>query len=351
MVAPVSVMFPTSRSLTTKTSPAKLVFAAVSVSAERRSVEEPIFAPKEMSPRPALTTKASRLSPIAMTAPKMAISSAIVPREVIVEVPPPDKVTEFENSIPPAVEVTPTLSIVAMLAIFRALLKLEAEPLNITPLLPVSVVMPVIAPPPVTPLTFSVAPAPVAVTFNPLLAVNRSSSALLRIRFVETPPVPTITFTPEFAVKLIDPVTPSKASTATSFATTASELLKVDAVVIKKTPSTFDVRSVTPCTLPPPVTPLTVIDAPAPVAVIASDPASVMKSSSVSVRLSPPTSAVPRKMSTPLLPVMLISPVTLIALSIEMSPALAIVSDVRVSLSPTAPTNETCPAPAVNVKA
>ena len=192
-----------------------------------------------------------------------------------------------------------------------------------------SVVVPVIAPPPVTPFTVIDDPAPVAVTFSPPLAVNRASSALPRIRFVETPPVPTMTFTPEFPVKLSDPVTPSKASTATSFATTASELLNVDAVVTKKTPSTFDVRSVSPFTLPPPVTSLTVIDAPTPVAVIASDPASVMKSSSASVRLSPPTSAVPRKMSTPLLPVILTAPVTFIAFPIEMSRALTTVSDAR----------------------
>ena len=237
-----------------------------------------------------------------------------------------------------------------MLAIVRALSNEELAPVKVTPLLPVSVVVPVMFPPPVTPLTFSVEPAPVAVTFIPPLAVNRASSALLRIRSVERPPVPTMTFTPEFPVKLIIPVTSSAASIATSFATTASELLKVDAVVIKKTPSTFDVRSVAPCTSPPPVTPLTVIAAPVPVAVISSDPASVMKSSSASVRLSP-APAVPRKISTPVLAVMLSAPFTFIVFPIEMSPALTTVSDARVMVSPTAPVKVMLPAPAVRVNA
>ena len=58
VVGPVNEIFPTLRSPNTKTSPSKLVFAAVNVSAERRLVKAPISPPKEISPAPALTIKA-----------------------------------------------------------------------------------------------------------------------------------------------------------------------------------------------------------------------------------------------------------------------------------------------------
>ena len=347
VVGPVNEIFPTFRSPTTKTSPAKVVFVAVNVSAERRFVKAPISPPKEISPRPALTIKASELFPIATIGPTTLMMSPALPLEVIVEVPPPDKVTEFKNSIPPVVEVTPTLSIVAMLATFRALLKVEVEPLNVTPLLPVSVVVPEIVPPPVTPAITKEEPMPTEVMFR-FSAVRSASSAFVTLS--PTPPVPLKMSTPVLPMMLIEPVTPMATAISRSLTTTVSELSKVEAVVSKEILSSVDAKRVIPSMLPPPVTPLTVIDAPAPVAVIASDPACVMKSSSTSVRLSP-IPAVPRKMSTPLLPVMLISPVTFIVLPIKISPALAIVSDARVALSPTTPANETCPAPAVNVKA
>ena len=108
---------------------------------------------------------------------------------------------------------TPTI---AALATINALSKLEEVEAKVTPVPPaVSVVVPVMVPPPETAFTVIV-PAPTAVMFNDPAAVMRSSSASVRLKPI--PAVPKNTSTPELLEIPIAPVTFIAAPIEISFA-------------------------------------------------------------------------------------------------------------------------------------
>ena len=116
---------------------------------------------------------------------------------------------------PDVVMFTPAM--VAALATVNALLKEDAPPEKVTPVVPpaVRVVMPLMVPPPVTAFTVIV-PAPAAVMFNKPAAVIKSSSASVRLN--PAPRVPKNTLVPELLVISIAPVTFIAALITTSLA-------------------------------------------------------------------------------------------------------------------------------------
>ena len=105
--------------------------------------------------------------------------------------------------------------------------------------------------------------------------------------------------------------------------TTVNALSKLEETPWNETPDAA-VRVVMPLIVPPPVTPFTVIEAP--VAVMFNVPVLVMKLSSASDNCKAPAPD-PKPTAVAALLVMITAPFTLIAATIETSPALAIVRD------------------------
>ena len=178
---------------------------ALAIVRERRATPTPTLV-KAMSPAPAVKVKATEpfMLPLKVRSPP-AVS---IPRVAPFNPTGPLKITLS----PEVVKFTP--EIVATLATVNALLKLESAPVNDTPpTLAVRVVMPVIAPPPVTPFTVIV-PAPAAVMLNAAPLVIRSSSASSKLK--PRPAVPKFTFTPVLLVMLTFPTTFMAAAITTS---------------------------------------------------------------------------------------------------------------------------------------
>ena len=136
--------------------------------------------------------------PAPVTAPSV-ISPAVVVAFVFNETVAPNVIAP--KFIASSDVETPALRIAA-LATVNALSKLESAPENVTPVPPaVRVVVPVIAPPVVTPSTVIV-PAPAAVMFNEVAVMKPNSTLSI---FKPTAAVPNPTFTPALLVMLTAP--------------------------------------------------------------------------------------------------------------------------------------------------
>ena len=177
---------------------------ALAMVSDESCAEFPTVEPKVTVPAPAVSVRACApfSVPVKVSPP---------PAVVIPTAPVSNKTVLLKITLSPEV-VKSTPAIVAALATVNALSKVEPTVANVTPDPPaVSVVMPVIVPPPITPFTVMV---PDAVMFNAPVLVTKSSSA--SVRFKPAPAVPKNTSTPVLLVMLTGPATFMAAPITTS---------------------------------------------------------------------------------------------------------------------------------------